>query len=165
MFRDGKPRYWIAGYDGKFLVVPALLALVIAGILWLPHPPPPKPVIAPVAPPPMAPTLILQPSPGSVVTAQTPFTLSGSAEPGSVVRLNYFRNNVDQLLAEQVAGADGSWAFSLSRLDSGPHTFRALASKGGRTMPSGEVTYTAKPAPRPAAQKKPGPAKPAKKKP
>jgi hypothetical protein len=164
MFRDGKPRYWIAGYDGKFLVVPVLLALVIAGIIWLPQAPAPKPVIAPPPPPAMAPTLVLQPAPGNVVPANETFTLSGSAEPGSVVRLNYFQTNVDHLLGEQTAATNGGWAFNLSRLQAGSHTFRVLAFKAGRTMPSGEVTYTSKPVPRPPAAKKPAPAKPAKKK-
>lgn len=164
MFRDGKPRYWIAGYDGKFLVVPALLALVIAGIIWLPLAPAPKPVIAPPPPPPMAPTLVLQPAPGSVVPSNETFVLSGSAEPGSVVRLNYFLNNVEKDLSEQIADTNGGWAFSLNRLQAGSHTFRVLAFKAGRTMPSFEVTYTSKAVSRPAAPKKPAPAKPAKKK-
>lgn len=151
MFRDGKPRYWIAGHDGKFLAVPVLLALVIAAIVWLPEPPKPAPIVAPVVPPPMAPTLILQPAPNSVLAANEPFTLSGSAEPGSMISLNYFRNGQDFPIGEQAVGTNGGWAFSLSRLQAGSHTFRAMATKGGRTMPSGEVTYVSKTVRRPAA--------------
>lgn len=164
MFRDGKPRYWVAGYDTKFLAVPGLLALVIAGIIWLPKPPPPRPVIAPPAPPPMVATVIQQPPLGSVLPANDNFVIAGVAEPGSSVRLNYFLRGQDLVLGEQLAATNGVWAFSLARLQPGSHTFRAIAFKGGKAMPSGEVTYVCKTVAKPAAPRKPAnPNKPARK--
>ncbi len=155
MFRDGKPRYWVAGYDTKFLAVPVLLVLVIAGIIWLPKPPPPRPVIAPPPPPPMAATVILQPPLGTVIPANDNFLISGVAEPGSSVRLNYFLRGQDVVLGEQISGTNGVWAFNLARLQPGSHTFRAIAYKGGKALPSAEVTYVCKVVSRPAAAKKP----------
>ncbi len=165
MFRDGKPRYWIPGYDGPFLAVPVLLALVIAGIIWLPKAAAPRQNVTAIPPRPMAPTLILSPAAGSIVPANEAFTISGSAEPGSVVRLNYFLNGVDVLLGELPSATNGAWGFNLSRLQPGAHTFRASAFLGGRTVMSGEVTYLAKPVPRPPAAKRPAAQKPPQKKP
>jgi hypothetical protein len=163
MFRDGKPRYWIPGYDGAFLVVPLLLAAVIGGLVWLPKPPPVRQNVTAVPPRPMLPPVILEPPPGSLVTANEAFTISGSAEPGSVVRLNYFLNGVDVLLAEQPYATNGVWAFSLNRLQPGAHTFRASSFLAGRTLMSGEITYLAKVKPRPPAAKRPAATPPAKK--
>lgn len=157
-----KPRHWIAGYDEKFLVVPLLLALCVAGILWLPAPKPTPQRITPVVPPPMAPTLVLQPPPGSVVTANVPFTLSGSAEPGSLVRLFYLKNG-QEMFQREMTTTNGIWSFGIT-LGPTSYTFRTAALKGGRVMLSPETTYVGQTPPRQPAPKKPTPAKPTRKK-
>jgi hypothetical protein len=164
MFRVGKPRYWVTGYDTKFLAVPGLLALVIAGIIWLPKPPPPRPVIAPPPPPPMAATVILRPPLGSVLPANENFMIAGVAEPGSSLQLIYIQRGQDLSRWEQIVATNGAWAFSLARLPPGWHTFRAIAFKGGKAMPSGEVSYLCQTVAKRAAPQKPANApKPAKK--
>lgn len=155
MFREGRPRFWISGYDTAHLAVPVLLVLVVAALAFAPAPQPaPARPAAPVARA-MAPTLIIAPVTGSVLITGQSFFVDGSAEPGSNVRLFYFANGADYPLGDARVGADGRWRFTINDLKPGNHSFRAAAFLAGRTMISGEVTYTVKAAPRqPARQRR-----------
>lgn len=164
MFRDGKPRYWIKGYDGPFLIVPLLLALTITAIAWLPKPPPPRQNVTPIVTRPMAPTLIFSPPAGSIVAAGQDVHIYGSAETNSIVLLALLQNGVESRTGELKA-TNGLWGFRVGPLNPGAHTFRASAFLGGRTQISGEVTYLAKIVPRQPAAKRPANGKAAPQKP
>jgi len=157
MFQNGRPRYWIEGYDTAHLAVPVLLLIVIGLLAFLPGNSTTakalpqqrtgqaaSPSLQQPAPRPMTPTLWLQPRSGTMVSAGQPLTVNGTAEPGSLVRLFYLHNRQGHLLSQTNATAQGQWRFIVSKLTAGQHSFQAVAYSGSRTMPSGELRVTAK---------------------
>ncbi len=147
------PRYWIPGYDNYSLAAPVLL--VIVGILLAILPAPKVPYVRPtVPPPPLAPTLILQPQAGATLPPLKPFELVGSAQPGGTVRL-YFGV---QILAQTTAGVDGAYRFQLAQFPAGTHTVRVETISRGHSQWSTELALhfdlphptVQKPAPKPS---------------
>ena len=156
MFAHGKPRYWIPGYDRWSLIAPGLLVLIVALLFVLPRPGVNAvPRYRPVPPRVLAVTTILTPLPGSVFRVGQVGDLNGTAEPGSLVRLYYGT----QAIGQTVAAADGRYRFQLASFPAGQHTLRAEAVVGARSQWSSEVTFTVQAVPKPAAAKKPAPAK------
>ncbi len=128
------PRYWIPGYDAFSLAAPVLL--VIVGILLAILPAPKVPYVRRVTPPPpLAPTLILQPQAGAVLPPLKPFELIGSAQPGGTVRLYYGV----QILAQTTAAMDGAYRFNLAQFPAGAHTVRVETVFRGRSQWSTEL--------------------------
>ncbi len=97
---------------------------------------------------------IVSPQPGAQLPAAAPGMLEGTAKPGTTIHVY----DGDRLIAEVVAGPDGTWKVILPLLAEGPHTLtvRPVASDGvelpvAATLPvtvvSGPAAAAATPAP------------------
>ena len=152
MFVQGKPRYWIPGYDGWYLAAPVGFVLLVVALCLLPR----KPLAAarPAGPPPrvLTATSLLWPKPGAVFHDGKVGDVGGTAEPGGLVRLYYGT----ALIGQTVADANGRFRFQLAGFPAGPATLRAETLIGARSMWSGEVTFTVASAAKPVTPKKPG---------
>lgn len=125
-FTQGRPRFWIPGFDTAHLALPALLGLAAVLIAVLPAPPAPKPSVVRIAVPPKAApaTIILQPVSGAVLGAGQMKSIEGLAPPGATVQLYW----LDRPLGPPArAGGDGRWTFSTAGFPPGRHAFRVVS--------------------------------------
>ena len=167
MFENGRPRYWIDGYDRWNLLLPVGLAVVLAAGYWLPEdvverattsvlgrridlfraPP------APVPPPrPLAPTRLESPLNGKGFFQSRMADAAGRAEPGTVVALEYARMDPRDpewhVLSQMPVDPQGQFRFQLQNFPPGNYRLRARASADvGRVSVSGEVLVSVLPDP------------------
>ncbi|MFO1461117.1 MAG: hypothetical protein U1G08_17145 [Verrucomicrobiota bacterium] len=137
-FTQGRPRFWIPGFDTAHLALPALTALVAVLIVVLPTPPVPKPPVVrvPIPPKPAPATVILQPVSGTVLGAGQMKSIEGLAPPGASVQLYW----VDRPLGSPaLVGADGRWTFSTAGFPPGRHAFRVVSRTFTGTATSAPV--------------------------
>jgi len=143
LFHQGRPRYWIPGYDSAHLAVPALLGLVI---LLLAVVPAPRFSASGASPGSRAeaqrmtvPAVILSPTGGAVLTPDQLTVIEGLGPAGAVIHLFWF----DQALgAPTRAGADGRWRFQVQQLPPGSHALRAVSQLGEQQTVSPPVLFT-----------------------
>lgn len=132
---EGKPRYWLAGYDVWHLCVPVALAAVVAAMAVLPEAKKPVPTPKPTA---MVPTTWISPAPNSSMPASRFGVLEGRGQPGGRVTI-WFRQipNAERWLTESPVLPDGRFVVALTNFPAGTFGFRAEV----RT-PSGAVSST-----------------------
>src|SRR5262245_12625181 len=110
-FVQGRPRYWMPGFDTAPLAAVALLAVVILLIALLPNRPVTRQRVVPPAPARILPTTILAPTTGAAAVPGQSMVVEGLAQPGVTVRLYWY----DRPLGEPTrVGADGRWQFSIA---------------------------------------------------
>jgi len=132
---EGKPRYWLAGYDIWHLLVPVALAGVLTALAMLPEPRKPQPAPPPPA---MIPTAWISPAPNSSISARQFGVVEGRGQPGGTVTL-WLRQipNPERPLTERALQPDGRFVIALTNFPPGSYGFRAEV----RT-PSGGVSST-----------------------
>ena len=173
MFENGRPRYWIDWYDRWHLLLPVMLAGVLA-MMWLW---PPLPVAGRMAPvsgrlpsgsgvglrPPggsgammtetsvvqMAPTTLESPQNGKGFFQSRLSDAEGRAEPGSTVYLDYANEDlVWRGLGTMTVDAEGRYRFQLKNFPPGHYRLRARAvTATGRVSESGQTMITITPDP------------------
>ena len=154
-FVQGRPRFWVPGFDTAHLVLPALLALAVGLLVVLPNRAVTASQPAPVARQ-LLPTTILAPVAGTVLPAgQGGVVVEGLAQPGGVVRLYWFAQPIGE---PTLVGTDGRWRFTLGNLPVGQHTLRVSTLAERRYLWSPELVITVA-APAAKAPVKPAPAK------
>ncbi|MCW5556598.1 MAG: hypothetical protein KIT22_01950 [Verrucomicrobiae bacterium] len=150
LFHQGRPRYWIAGYDSAHLAVPAVLGLVIVLLAVVPTRraaaagTPPTPRVEPRT----ANPVILSPTAGAVLTPDQQTVIEGIGPAGASWQWFWF----DRALgAPTLVGTDGRWRFQVQRFPPGNHVLRAATRLGDRQTLSPPVLFTVRApvAPRP----------------
>jgi len=138
-FVNGRPRFWVPGFDTAHLVLPALLLFFAILLAVVPPEPVPLKRIAPPPLPQTRPTTILSPAAGSIFAPGQLGVVEGLAQPGGVVRLYWS----DRPLGEPTrVGPDGRWSFTIGRFPPGQHILSAIAMVEGRYLRSPEVVFT-----------------------
>jgi hypothetical protein len=132
---EGKPRYWLAGYDSWHLLVPVALAGVLTALAMLPEQKKPQPAPPPPA---MVQTTWISPAPGSSIPVRQFGVLEGRGQPGGRVTI-WFRQipNPERWLTESPVLPDGRFVVALTNFPAGTFGFRAEVR-----MPSGAVSST-----------------------
>lgn len=92
---------------------------------------------------------IVSPQPGAQLPTAAPGLLEGTAKPGTTIHVY----DGDRLIAEVVAGPDGTWKVILPLLAEGPHTLtvRPVASDGMELPVAAALPITVVPGPAAAA--------------
>lgn len=141
LLHQGRPRYWIPGYDRVHLVLPALLGLVMVLLLTARTAPAPERRPPPAAPAPRAVTtpMILNPTAGAVLLPGQLTVIEGIGPVGAEVRLYWYNQ---ALGAPTRAGADGRWQFAVQGMPPGVHTLRAAIVDRGRPSFSPPVLFS-----------------------
>lgn len=173
MFENGRPRYWLDWYDSWHLLLPVLLAVLVAA-LWLQ---PPLPVTGRVMPltgrssggsgvglrpvqatggamietpvVPMRPTTLESPENGKGFFQSRLSDAEGRAEPGSTVYLDYANEDlIWRGLGTMTVDAEGRYRFQLKNFPPGHYRLRARAvTATGRVAESGQTMITIAPDP------------------
>ena len=145
-FTQGRPRFWIPGFDTAHLALPALLGLAAVLIVVLPKPPAPKPspFTIPVPQRPTPAPVILQPLSGAVLGAGQMKPIEGLAPPGATIQLYWLDR---PLGAPARAGGDGRWIFSTAGFPSGRHAFRVVSRSAQGMATSAPVVVAIQPPP------------------
>ncbi|MBN8249636.1 MAG: hypothetical protein J0L84_19630 [Verrucomicrobia bacterium] len=141
LLHQGRPRYWIPGFDRVHLALPALLGLVLLLLITAPSVPAEARRASPVIPSPRAVTapVILSPTAGAMLLPGQLSLIEGIAPAGAEVHLFWFNQ---ALGAPTRAGADGRWRFSVQGIPPGVHTLRAAVLDRGRHSFSSPVLFT-----------------------
>lgn len=167
MFENGRPRYWIPGYDRWNLIFPVALGVVLVARLWLPEAVMERAAVAvlgrrmdlfherpaPAPPPrPMAPTRLDSPQNGKGFFQARMADAAGRAEPGALVALEYARMDPRDpewhVLSQMPADGLGMFRFQLQNFPPGNYRLRARATAdAGRMALSGEVMVSVLPDP------------------
>jgi len=157
MFENGRPRYWIDWYDPWYLILPLLLAGVLAGIRWLPASLPARlavamptsrmPAARTVPLPVLAPAVLESPMNGKGFYQSRMPDAEGRAEPGAVVCLDYARLDLRdpdwRLLAQMPADPAGRFHFKLQNFPPGSYRLRVrLVTDTGVGKNSSEAMVT-----------------------
>lgn len=143
-FTQGRPRFWVPGFDTAHLVLPALLGVAVLLIATRPSPPPPRPptVQVPLPQRPTHATAILQPVSGAVLSSGQMKSIEGLAPPGAAVQLIW----MDRPLGSPTrSGGDGRWAFSTAGFPSGRHAFRVVSHGPAGSVTSAPVVVAIQP--------------------
>jgi len=173
MFENGRPRYWIDWYDRWHLLLPVLLAGILA-LMWLL---PPLPVTGRLVPVtgrlpsgsgvglrpsqeagrvipeasvvPMRPTTLESPENGKGFFQSRLSDAEGRAEPGSTVYLDYANDDlVWRGLGTMTVDTEGRYRFQLKNFPPGHYRLRARAvTATGRVAESGQTMITITPDP------------------
>lgn len=145
-FTQGRPRFWIPGFDTAHLALPALLGIAAVLIAVLPPPPAPKPSEArvPIPARPAPATVILQPVSGAVLGAGQMKSIEGLAPPGAAIQLYWLDR---PLGAPARAGGDGRWTFTTAGFPSGRHAFRVVSRSVQGMATSAPVVVAIQPSP------------------
>ncbi|KAB2659995.1 MAG: hypothetical protein DVB31_14905 [Verrucomicrobia bacterium] len=160
MFANGKPRYWLGTYDRWHLLLPVAFLGVLAW-LWTfpPAPALPEPVV-PVAPPPIAATVIDSPPGNTHFRASRIGDVEGRAQPGSVVVLYYAPAQLAlRELGRMEVPADGRYRFRLAGFAPQFYTLKAVAwTRDGRSSQSADlylwIDADPRPTPSPATKRR-----------
>jgi hypothetical protein len=141
LLHQGRPRYWIPGFDRVHLALPALLGLVLVLLMTAPSVPAEVRRAPSVIPAPRTVTapIILSPTAGAVMLPGQLTVIEGVGPAGAEVHLFWFHQ---ALSAPTRAGADGRWRFSVQGIPPGVHTLRAAVLDRGRHTFSPAVLFT-----------------------
>jgi len=153
-FVQGRPRYWVPGFDTAHLAVPALMIVVGLLITYLPARSVTRNRTVPPVPAQVMQTTILSPLAGAELTIGQTAVIEGLAQPGGIVRLYWYAQPIGEPTR---VGLDGRWQFTIANLPAGTHSVRAGALVAARNIWSSEVVFTAvapasKPMVKPAAK-------------
>lgn len=119
MFRNNRPRYWVAWYDRWHLPLIVLFVLLLCWLAYLATLPAPRVSLA-----------LADPTASLVSTK--PIELIGTAPANTLVRVYAG----DRLLGETRAANDGTFKIALTNLAAGTHTLRGVVEVNGARVES-----------------------------